>query len=80
MKLAVIQLISTPDIEQNLAQIAQQLAVLRDDCPTEEMLVVLPECCLMFGRSEAVIKTFAEPAGDGAMQDALAKLAQKYNV
>lgn len=80
MKLAVIQLISTPDVEQNLTQIAQQLAVLRDDCPTQEMLVVLPECCLMFGRSEAVIKTFAEPVGDGAMQDALAKLAQKYNV
>jgi len=80
VNLAVIQLISTPDVDQNINQIKQQLKVLRADCAEDEMLVVLPECCLMFGRSEAVIKTFAEPIGEGAMQTALAALALEFNV
>ncbi|NRA54576.1 MAG: carbon-nitrogen hydrolase family protein [Gammaproteobacteria bacterium] len=80
MNLAVIQLISTPDIDQNITQISQQLQTLRSDCPSGELLVVLPECCLMFGRSEAQIKTFAEPAGEGKMQAALVALARQFNV
>lgn len=80
MKLAVIQLISTPDVEQNLEQIEQQLITLRASEQDQEMLVVLPECCLMFGLNEAVIKTKAEVAGQGRMQSALSALAQKYRV
>lgn len=80
MKLAAIQLISTPDIEQNIAKIEQQLIALRTTDASDEMLVVLPECCLMFGLNEAKIKSFAEEPGAGKMQSALASLAKKYRV
>lgn len=80
MKLAIIQLISTPDIDQNISQIEQQIIRLRADNTTDEMLVVLPECCLMFGLNEADIKPFSEPKGHGKMQQALSELAQKYRI
>ena len=80
MKLAVIQLISSPDIAQNLEAIERQLQALRSEHPLAPMLVVLPECCLMFGLNEADIKPFSEPIGDGIMQQGLSRLAQVYQV
>ena len=80
MKLAVIQLISSPDIAQTLEAIERQLQALRSAHPLAPMLVVLPECCLMFGLNEADIKPFSEPIGDGIMQQGLSRLAQVYQV
>ena len=80
MKLAVIQLISSPDIADNLEAIERQLKALRSEHPLDPMLVVLPECCLMFGLNEADIKPFSEPIGDGIMQQGLSRLAQVYQV
>lgn len=80
MLLAAVQLISTPDIAKNLAVIEQQLAGLRQQAAKQELLVVLPECCLLFATEECKVRQLAEPAGKGPMQQALARLAQKYQL
>jgi len=79
-KLVAIQMVSTPDIEHNLDQIKQQLSSLRQGCPNEPMLVVVPECCLVFGAGDDVVNAKAEPVGDGKMQSGLITLAQQFNV
>jgi len=79
-KLAAIQMVSTPDIAHNLATIKQQLTRLRADCPTDSMLVVVPECCLVFGASDEVVNAKAEEVGDGPMQSGLISLAKAFNV
>lgn len=79
-KLAAIQMVSGPDIAQNIATIKRQLHLLRQDNPKEDMLVVVPECCLVFGTSDEVVIAKAEAIGAGEMQAGLCSLAQEFNV
>lgn len=78
--LAAIQMVSTPDIEQNLATIEQQLGHLRQQYDSEDLLVVVPECCLVFGTSDEVVNAKAEAIGTGEMQTGLTTLAKQYAV
>lgn len=79
-KLAAIQMVSGPDIDRNLATIASQLNALRQDNPDGDMLVVVPECCLVFGTSDEVVNAKAEMIGEGKMQSGLIELAQQFGV
>lgn len=78
--LAAIQMVSSPDIIENLATISEQIAQLRQAQPIGEMLVVLPECCLVFAASDHAVNALAEPRGQGPMQQALCELAEQFNV
>lgn len=80
MLMAVIQLVSTTSVTDNLAVIEQQLQHLRSQSTTssEPLLAVLPECCLLFGGSDQLWKEHAEAMGDGPMQQQLSQLASRY--
>lgn len=75
VNLVAIQMTSTPDVEENLAQVEQQLAQLTSDTPP---LVVLPECFACFGTRDRELLNVAEEEGDGLIQQRLAKLARQY--
>ena len=79
-KLVAIQLVSTPDIDQNLATITEQLKLLRAKNPDDELLVVLPECCLIFAATESAVDAKAERRGQGKMQQALSAMAQEFKL
>jgi len=79
-KLVAIQMVSTPDIPQNLASIKHQLTALRQASPSEAMLVVVPECCLVFGAGDDVVNAKAEIIGEGPMQRGLKALAKEFSV
>lgn len=79
MKLAVLQLITSPSLDDNLSAIEQQLQLLRQQAGEEPMLVVLPECCLLFGGHDGQWRQQAEPQGEGPMQSAMAALAKAYD-
>ncbi|OZB06913.1 MAG: amidohydrolase [Idiomarina sp. 34-48-12] len=68
---------SSPNPQQNLQEIEQQLKALPDFRP---QLVVLPEACLCFGAGDKRQRELAELPGDGPMQDGLAALAKRYDV
>jgi len=80
IKLAAIQLVSGPDIDQNIAVISEQLSELRSAYPQQQILAVLPECCLVFGTSDDVVNAKAEVIGHGEMQQALIALAQQFEI
>jgi deaminated glutathione amidase len=71
-----------PDVAQNLATIEQQLAYLQADAaPTEQHVVVLPECCLYFGGQERAQLTLAQADhAERRLQHQLADLASRYQV
>ncbi|ALS96993.1 carbon-nitrogen hydrolase family protein [Lacimicrobium alkaliphilum] len=75
--LIALQMISTPDPQQNLQQVDKQLANLQVNEPT---LVVLPECFACFGGSDKKQLELAEPPGQGPIQSALSDLARKYGI
>ena len=77
MKLVAIQMTSSPDIDENLAFIEQQVSSITISSDT---LVVIPECCLVFGCSDKDIAKVSEPLGKGKMQTALAEIAKKNKV
>ena len=75
--LVSIQLVSTPDPEQNLTQLNALLSSLevRDDT-----LVVVPECAFHFGGRDRDLLNIAEPPKQGPIQSALSNLARKYGI
>ncbi|GGD61963.1 carbon-nitrogen hydrolase family protein [Lacimicrobium alkaliphilum] len=75
--LIALQMISTPDPQENLAQVDRQLANLQVNEPT---LVVLPECFACFGGSDKRQLELAEKPGQGPIQEALANMAEKYGI
>ncbi|WOH35882.1 carbon-nitrogen hydrolase family protein [Thalassotalea fonticola] len=76
-RLSAIQLQSVPDVVANLANIKKTLSSLPE---SDEHLVVLPEACLYFGGQDGKQIEFAEPLGNGFMQQQLAQLATQFNV
>jgi len=80
VKLIAVQLVSSPNIDENLIAIKQQLFNIREQHPEDELLVVLPECCLMFATNDSEVRAHSEVSQQGYMQTALAQLSQQYNV
>ncbi|PCI56413.1 MAG: amidohydrolase [Gammaproteobacteria bacterium] len=83
VKLSAIQLRSTPNVEQNIHAIANQLAKLieLENNAEVEHIVVLPECCLFFGVSDQAQLSLAQQAkSNNELQLALSRLAKQYNV
>lgn len=81
IQLCAIQLTSTPDVDHNLHVIEQQLKQLRKEHSgvNEQLLVVLPECCLFFGGQDKAQLTLAEQTfTTHSLSKSLANLAKKY--
>lgn len=76
MQLTVLQMVSTPDLHENLQCIEQQLATL----PRVKRLVALPECALLFGGADGLNANVQEALYEGPMQAALSRLAVQYDV
>ncbi|MCJ8319949.1 MAG: carbon-nitrogen hydrolase family protein [Colwellia sp.] len=80
-RLSAIQLCSVPDVNQNLAAIAQQLTALCQQVKDDEHIVVLPECCLFFGGKDAEQLSLAQQTQQSnQLVKALAKLAQQFSI
>ncbi|MGB0898387.1 MAG: carbon-nitrogen hydrolase family protein [Psychrobium sp.] len=79
-KLISVQLVSSPNIEENLNAIETQLIEIRQQFPSDELLVVLPECCLMFATKDHEVREFSEHSRQGPMQNALSDLSQRFNL
>jgi len=83
VKLSAIQLNSKADVDHNLNVIAKQLAKLTCDFSADnfEHLVVLPECCLLFGANDqAQLQLARQSQANNALQLALSNLAKQYKV
>lgn len=75
VNVALLQLCSGKNTKNNLAQIEQQIKQL----PDSVKLVLTPENALLFSNSKDYHK-HAEIQGDGPLQNAIAKMAQRYKV
>ena len=78
MQLCAIQMCSSPNVEENFAEIEKQLSTLAHE---PQQLVVLPECCLFFGGKDKDQLALAK--NDHITQHLklrLAELAQNFNV
>jgi predicted amidohydrolase len=78
MQLCAIQISSNTSIEDNIADIEQQLATLEKN---QQQLVLLPECCLFFGGKdkEQLLLARANQASN-ELKTRLGELAIKYNI
>lgn len=76
-KLSACQLVSGPDVENNLEQVEAYIAGVKGQGDT---LVVLPECFACFGAGDKFLLSIAEQKGDGYIQQRLSELAKKYAV
>jgi nitrilase len=78
MQICAIQMSSNTCVEDNIADIEQQLATLE---PRQQQLVLLPECCLFFGgKDKAQLALAKENHQSNGLKIRLGKLAIKYNV
>ncbi|HCH70535.1 MAG TPA: amidohydrolase [Colwellia sp.] len=83
VKISAIQLNSTPNVEQNIQTIANQLAKLTQTSNIEgvDHIVVLPECCLFFGVSDQAQLSLAQRSkSHNELQLSLSQLAKQYKV
>ena len=71
-----LQMVSVPDVTENLATVERLLATL----PVAQRLVVLPECFAFFGGRDRQQLELAEAFGQGPIQEALKALCVKYKV
>ncbi|MCL1068453.1 carbon-nitrogen hydrolase family protein [Shewanella olleyana] len=79
MQISLLQCQSSKDVAANLAFIDSQLKVLTR-VEGEPQLVVLPECCLMFGGHEQQQLAIASDDNNSELKHSLAKLAKQYQV
>jgi predicted amidohydrolase len=80
-RVSAIQLTSTPDPVNNLAQVAHFLQQLADIYPaTLPHLVALPECFAVFGGGDGLQLQHMAPLGQGDIQQACAALAQRFGI
>lgn len=78
MQLCAIQMSSNTSIEENIADIEQQLATLDQ---AQQQLVLLPECCLFFGgKDKDQLALALENQKTNELKTRLGKLAMKYNI
>jgi predicted amidohydrolase len=77
LKIAALQMVSTPDLARNLAVALQLMAEAAD---AGVRLVALPEYFCLLGRSDRDKLAIAEAEGDGPIQAALACAAQRLGL
>lgn len=77
MKIAALQMVSTPDLDRNL-ETAQRL--IAEAAALGARLVALPEYFCLMGHDERDKLAFAEAAGDGRIQAFLASEAKSRGV
>ncbi|MDZ7631075.1 MAG: carbon-nitrogen hydrolase family protein [Gemmatimonadaceae bacterium] len=75
--LAALQMVSTPDVAENLAAAARLIAAAARDGAT---FVALPEYFCLIGSSDADRLRIGEPAGDGPIQRFLSDAARAHGV
>ncbi|ABV35176.1 nitrilase/cyanide hydratase and apolipoprotein N-acyltransferase [Shewanella sediminis HAW-EB3] len=81
MQISLLQCQSSRDIAQNLQFIESQLSLL-PRVSGEEQLVVLPECCLLFGGHESQQGEYAlnSCSEENPLKTAMSDLARKFDV
>ncbi len=77
LRIAAIQMISTPAVAANLVTATRLLAAAADQ---GAQLVALPEYFPIIGGSDADRLAVREPAGSGPLQDFLAAAAVRHNI
>lgn len=77
MKIAALQMVSTPDVGRNLDAAARLVAQAAAE---GAQLVALPEYFCFMGHQDRDKLAIAEAAGDGPIQSALAALAREHRV
>jgi len=77
MKIAAVQMLSTPDLRQNLARAVDLVA---QAAAAGAELVALPEYFCLMGRRDADKLDIAEPPGQGPIQQMLAETARRHGV
>jgi nitrilase len=77
MKIAALQMLSSPDAAHNLARAA---ALIADAAAQGAELVALPEYFCLMGRRDSDKLALAETPGQGPLQDGLAALARRHGV
>ena len=77
MKIAALQMVSTPDVDENLA-VAR--ALVAEAAAAGAELAVLPEYFCLMGRSDRDKLAIAEPAGEGPIQRMLAETAKEHGL
>lgn len=74
---ALIQMVSSADVEENLQQVEQLMLQAHQD---KAQLVVLPENFAFMGRNESDKLHIAEVYGQGAIQEKISQLAKKMGL
>ncbi|MDE2611928.1 MAG: carbon-nitrogen hydrolase family protein [Burkholderiales bacterium] len=77
MKLAALQMVSTPDVAENLASAVRLVA---EAAAAGAELVALPEYFCLLGRRDTDKLAAAEQPGHGPIQQTLAGLARRHRV
>jgi nitrilase len=77
MKIAAVQMVSTPSVERNLESARRLVA---QAVAAGAQLVALPEYFCFMGRSDRDKLAVAEPPGDGPIQRMLAERAREHRV
>jgi nitrilase len=77
MKIAALQMVSTPDVARNLDTAAR---LVGEAARSGARLLALPEYFCLMGRRDDDKLAIAEADGSGPIQDALAALAREYGV
>lgn len=77
IKVAAVQMVSTPDVDTNLASARQHIA---DAAKQGAQLVLLPEYWSVMGMQETDKLRHAEPFGAGPMQKAMSELAAEHRI
>lgn len=77
MKIAAVQMVSGPDVQDNLRQ---ALALVARAAAQGAELVVLPEYFCLIGQHDADKLAIAEPEGAGPLQTALAGAAREHGL
>ncbi len=77
MKLAAVQMVSTPDVDRNLEAAARGVA---EAARAGAALVALPEYFCLIGRRDTDKLAHAEPPGEGPIQRFLADTAKRHGV
>ncbi|MBI5257139.1 MAG: carbon-nitrogen hydrolase family protein [Burkholderiales bacterium] len=77
MKIAAVQMVSTPDVDRNLAAAERLVA---EAAASGAQLVALPEYFCLLGRNDRDKLAIAEADGTGPIQQALAAMARSHGV
>ena len=77
LKIASVQMVSTPDLEQNLNTASKLIKQATDE---GAQLIVLPEYFCMMGLKDTDKVRIREPLSSGPIQDQLARIAQDNHI